>query len=205
MTPLTARPDAVAGGVILAGADHAHMKAVCRTCGDRMCKTSPPAHRSAGTQPHHDAARVLDGVERRDCNRSRRRTSRARSSALETGQLGISGTGRGEPCGPRSRANRQPRTEASRLRPGCAQNHQFRVRPKERPPGSTVRQNGGSVRVIPAFPVAQRHAVDRRNLEADLLPVRCDWSAGGLRGSLAEVLRRGGTPAAARPQCHCRY
>jgi len=95
MTPLTARPDAVAGGVILAGADHAHMKAVCRTCGDRMCKTSPPAHRSAGTQPHHDAARVLDGVERRDCNRSRRRTSRARSSALETGQLGISGTGRG--------------------------------------------------------------------------------------------------------------
>ena len=44
------------------------------------------------------------------------------------------------------------------------------------------------------FPVAQRHAVDRRNLEADLPLVRSEWSAGGLRGSLAEVLHRGSTP-----------
>ena len=56
--------------------------------------------------------------------------------------------------------------------------------------------NGGSVRVLPTSPVAQRHAVDRRDLEADLPPVRCDRSAGGLRGSLAEVPHRGGTPAA---------
>jgi len=35
-------------------------------------------------------------------------------------------------------------------------------------------QNGGSARVLPTFPVAQRHGVDRRNLEAGLPPVRCD-------------------------------
>ena len=31
--------------------------------------------------------------------------------------------------------------------------------------------NGGAVRVLPDLPVAQRHAVDRRNLEADFPPV----------------------------------
>jgi hypothetical protein len=46
----------------------------------------------------------------------------------------------------------------------------------------------------PTFPVAQRHAADRRNLEADLPPVWCYWSARGLRGPLAEILRRGSTP-----------
>ena len=46
----------------------------------------------------------------------------------------------------------------------------------------------------PTFPVAERHAVDRRNLESQLPPVRCDRSAGGLRRSLTEVLRRGSTP-----------
>src|SRR5271165_7640723 len=40
-------------------------------------------------------------------------------------------------------------------------------------------------------PVTQRHAADPRNLETDLRPVRF---AGGLRGSLAEILRRHSTP-----------
>jgi len=54
------------------------------------------------------------------------------------------------------------------------------------PIGQVRRQIGGSVRVLPTFPVAQRHAVDRRNLEADLPPVRV---TGLLEASVGRWLR----------------
>jgi len=41
---------------------------------------------------------------------------------------------------------------------------------------------GGTVRVLLSFPITQRHALDRRNLESVLPLLRCDWSAGGFGG-----------------------
>jgi hypothetical protein len=61
-----------------------------------MCRTSPPAHRAAGTQPHDDEARALDGVERRAIAiAADDEPVEPAHPALETGQLGMSGTGRG--------------------------------------------------------------------------------------------------------------
>jgi hypothetical protein len=40
----------------------------------------------------------------------------------------------------------------------------------------------GTVRVLLTLLITKRHALDRRNLEAGLRPVHCDWSAGGFAG-----------------------
>src|SRR5690348_8749300 len=61
--------------------------------------------------------------------------------------------------------------------------------------------NGGSVRVLPDLPVAQRDAIDRRSPGADLGPAQCDWSAGCGRRSLAEVLAGTGPSLETAPSC----
>ncbi len=49
-------------------------------------------------------------------------------------------------------------------------------------------QNGGSARVLPDLPVTQRDVVDRHSTDMDLGLVQCDWSDGGYRRLLTEML-----------------